>query len=102
MHNDQDEEMGKLKAKVEDCSWRNNVKLRGVPESVQNVQLNQYACYIICTILLSIPDSEIVIDRTCCLPKPSYLLDNIPRDVIMRVHFYHVKDQLMSNFCKTT
>lgn len=46
-HNDQDDELEKLKAKVadiEDHSWRNSVKPRGIPDSVQNTQLNQYTC----------------------------------------------------------
>lgn len=105
-HNDQDDELEKLKAKVAhivDRSRWNNVKLRGVPESVQNTQLNQYACDLICMALPSIIASEIVIYRIHCLPKPFYLPDNIPRDIIiMRVHFYLLKDQLMSIFCKTT
>lgn len=40
-HNDQEDELEKLKAKVadiEDRSRWNNVKLGGVPESVQNTQ----------------------------------------------------------------
>lgn len=102
-HNEQDDEMEKLKAKVadmEDRSRRNNVKLRGVPESVLNSQLNQYACDLIRAVLPSILIPEIIIDRIHCLPKPSYLPDDVPHDVIMRVHFYHVKDQLMYNFAK--
>lgn len=96
----QDDEMEKFMAKVadiEDCLRR---KLRGVPESVQSAQLNQYACDLIRTVLPSIPASEIIIDRIHRLPKPSYLPANIPRDAIMRIHFYHVKDQLRSIFAK--
>lgn len=76
------------------------MKLRGVPESILNAQLNQYACDLIQAVLPSIPISEIIIDRIHRLPKPAYLPDDIPCDVIMRVHFYHVKDQFMSNFRK--
>lgn len=104
-HNDEDDELEKLKAKVlhiEDHSRWNNIKLRGVSESVQNTQLNQYACDLICTVLPGISASEIVIDRIHPLPKPFYLPDNIPRDVIMRVHLYHVKDQFIFNFRKMT
>lgn len=71
-------------------------------ESVQNAQLNQYAYDLIHTVLPSTPTSEMVIRRIHRLPKPFYLPDNVPKDVIMRVHFYHVKDKLMSNFRKTS
>lgn len=103
-HNDQDDEMEKLKAKsadLEDRSRWNNVKLTGIPESVLNTQLNKYTCNLIWASLPSVPTSEILIDIHH-LPKPSYFPDNIPRDVIVRVHFYHVKDQLMTNFRKAT
>lgn len=79
-HNEQDDEMEKLKTKIavlEDRSRWNNVKLRGVPESVLNAQLNQYVCDIIRAVLPSIPISEIIIDRIHCLPKPAYLPDDI-------------------------
>lgn len=45
-HNDQEDEMENLKTKVadiEDHSRQNNMKLRGVPESIQNAHFNQYA-----------------------------------------------------------
>lgn len=102
-HNEHDDQLENLKAKLadlEDRSRRNNLKLRGVPETVLNTHLNQYACDLIKAVLPSIPASEVVIDRIHRLPKPSYLSDDIPRDVIMRVHFYHVKDQLMTSFRK--
>lgn len=90
-HNDQDKEMVQLKAKIadlEDHSWWNNVKLRGIPQYVLNTQLTKYACYLIWAILPSVPSV--------------YFHDNIPRDVIMRVNFYHVKDPLLTNFQKVT
>lgn len=38
---------------------------------------------------------EIVVDRAHRLPKPLFLPEKVPRDVIARVHFYHVKEALM-------
>lgn len=38
---------------------------------------------------------ELVIDQIHRLPKPQFLPDTAPRDVILRIHFFHVKDQLM-------
>lgn len=45
--------------------------------------------------LPSLGPADIIIDRAHRLPKPSFLPDQVLRDVIARTHFYHVKDQLM-------
>lgn len=41
------------------------------------------------------PGTEIIVDRAHRLPKPKFLPDQVPRDVIDRVHFFHIKDDLM-------
>lgn len=38
---------------------------------------------------------EFVIDHIHRLPKPPFLPDWVPRDVILCIHFFHVKEQLM-------
>lgn len=43
---------------------------------------------------------EITIDRIHRLPKLLYLSDHIPRDVILCLHFYHAKEQLMLSMRK--
>lgn len=50
--------------------------------------------------LPTLSDSNLIVDRIHHLPKPSHLLDNIPRDVLMRVHFFHTKEQFMIAFRK--
>lgn len=35
------------------------------------------------------------IDRIHRLPKPPYLPENIPCDDITRIHFFHIKEQLL-------
>lgn len=47
------------------------------------------------TALPSLRPADVIIDRAHRLPKPSFLSEHIPRNVIARIHFYHVKDQLM-------
>lgn len=97
-HNEQSNEVDWLKAKVadlEDRSWRNNVKVRCIPEAIQPVQLRQYATDFIKEFLPDVPDSEIVIHRIHRLPKPAFSAENIPGDVLMQVHYYHIKDQFM-------
>lgn len=43
----------------------------------------------------AIPQQELVIDRAHRLPKPPYIPEKLPRDVIAKIHFFHVKGQLM-------
>lgn len=38
---------------------------------------------------------ELVVDRAHRLPKLSYLSERVPRDMIARIHYFHIKDQLM-------
>lgn len=81
-------------ADIEDRAPRNNVKFRGLPESIKPANLSAYLQKLMTT-LLSLGPPDIIIDRAHRLPKPSFLPDQSPRDVIARIHFYHVKDQLM-------
>lgn len=102
-HNDQSKDLIWLKVKVADSkdrSRRNNIKIRGVPGAIQPAQLQQYARDLKKAFLPSIPESALAVDRIHRLPKPSHLPDNIPRDVLMWVHFYNAKEQLMTSFRK--
>lgn len=38
---------------------------------------------------------ELTIDRIHPIPKPSFLADEVPRDVIMRGHFFSTKEQIL-------
>lgn len=46
-------------------------------------------------ILPDLKNIELIIDRIHRLPKPAFLSESVPRDVILRFHFYHVKEQLI-------
>lgn len=80
---------------IEDRACRNNVKFRGVPESVKPAELTAYLQKLMMSVLPSLGPADIIIDRAHRLPKPSYLPEQIPRDIIARIHFFHVKDQLV-------
>lgn len=82
-------------ADIEDRNRRNNLKIRGIPETVQQADLRSYATSLFKSLLPDLSDLEITIDRIHRLPKPTYLSEHIPRDVILRLHFYHAKEQLM-------
>lgn len=83
-------------ANLEDRSRRNNVKLRGVPETIQSAELQNYAKDLIRTILPDISPRDIIVDRIHRIAKPSHLAASVPRDVLMRIHFFHIKEKLMA------
>lgn len=43
----------------------------------------------------ALSDIERCIDRAHPIPKPKFLLDTVPRDILVRVHYYHVKERVM-------
>lgn len=97
-HVDLEDEIKHLKLKVsdlEDRSRRNNIKFRGIPENIKNSDLKQFLCRMMSDLIPTISPQELVIDRAHRLPKPSHIPEKLPRDVIAKIHFYHVKDYLM-------
>lgn len=97
-HNQLEEEVASLSAKLadlEDRNRRNNVKLRGVPESVPPSELVPFIQQLIKTVLPQTSKPDLVLDRAHRLPKPKNLPASVPRDVIVRIHFFHIKEQLM-------
>lgn len=55
---------------------------------------------IIAELLLSVCPQELVIHRAQRLPKQSFVPEWVPRDVIARIYYYHVKDQLIQFACR--
>lgn len=82
-------------ADIEDRACRNNIKFRGIPESVKPAELTAYLQKLMVAALPSLGPADLTIDRAHRLPKPSFLLAQTPRNVIAQIHFYDIKDQLM-------
>lgn len=97
-HDEIKEEQEWVRAKLadlEDRSRRNNDMLRGVPETILPADLSKYAEDLIHTILPDASPRDIIIDRIHRIAKPTHLAASVPRDVLMRVHFFHIKEKLM-------
>lgn len=97
-YNAAEDEIQAIKSKMadlEDRSRRNNVKLRGVSESVMPADLRKYVQQFISALLPETLEREVIVDRAHRLPKPKHLPEKVPRDVIARIHFFHVKEDLM-------
>lgn len=86
VHNENVDEHAWIKAKLadlEDRSRRTNLKIREIFESIQQ------------SLLPDIPESESIIDRIHCIPKSSFILEHMPRDVLMCIHLFNVNEQLI-------
>lgn len=97
-HNNMEDEIRLLTTKladIEDRNRRNNIKIRGIPESVSGPELIPYIQQVMTSLLKSSSKQDLILDRAHRLPKPKNVPASAPRDVIMRVHFFHVKEALM-------
>lgn len=83
---------------LEDRSRRNNLRISGIPESVQSSQLPHFVCNLFAAVILSLSTADHTIDRVHRVPKLSFLPEEVPRDVILQVHFFQVKEQLLAAF----
>lgn len=82
-------------ADIEDRNRRNNIKIRGIPESVSGPELIPYIQQVMASLLKPISKRDLILDRAHRLTKPKNIPASAPRDVILRVHFYHIKEALM-------
>lgn len=95
-HNDREDEIYKIKAKLadlEDRSRRNNIKIRGIPESVKPQELNAFLTNILKEVVPEAQVTDLIIDLIYRLPK--HIPDNLHRDTISRIHFFHIKEKLL-------
>lgn len=83
-------------ADLEDRSRSNNLKFRGIPESVTSHELPRYIQLLMKALLPTLSDMDLTVDRAHRLTKPPFLHAKIPRDTLARIHFYNVKEAVMS------
>uniref|UniRef100_A0A8C5PN13 Uncharacterized protein n=1 Tax=Leptobrachium leishanense TaxID=445787 RepID=A0A8C5PN13_9ANUR len=82
-------------ADLEDRSRRNNVRIRGIPEAVNPADLQPYILELFQILVPTYSSQDFLIDRAHRLPRAKNLPPLASRDVLVRVHFFHVKEALM-------
>ncbi|KAM8924562.1 uncharacterized protein RCH25_009251 [Pelodytes ibericus] len=80
---------------IEDRSRRRNLKLRGIPESVRNIDLEDYLIDFLKVYLDPGIIGPLPFERVHRLPRPLNLSQEIPRDTIACFHNAKLKDLLM-------
>ncbi|CAH2252636.1 Hypothetical predicted protein [Pelobates cultripes] len=81
-------------ADLDDRSRRNNLRFRGIPESIHNTEQNKYLTNLFQELTPSTHPDLLAIDRAHRLRRPNHLPTTTARDVIARIHFYHVKEHI--------
>ncbi|CAH2225253.1 Hypothetical predicted protein [Pelobates cultripes] len=76
-------------ADLEDKARRNILRLRGIPESVLPCNLQVY--------VQDVPADMVQVDQVHRVPKPHYLPDSTPIDVLLREHYFHIKKIIMKS-----
>lgn len=87
-----------FKSKVvdqEDRSRRNNMKIRGILESLQPSQLPHYARDLFQVVVPSLTSADLTIDRIHKIPKPSFLPDEVPWNVHLWMHYFQAKETVL-------
>uniref|UniRef100_A0A8C5PMH8 Uncharacterized protein n=1 Tax=Leptobrachium leishanense TaxID=445787 RepID=A0A8C5PMH8_9ANUR len=82
-------------ADLEDRSRRHNLKIRGIPESVSPRDLRQYVTEFLSHLLPDATMDSLLMDRVHRIPKPPSAPPNVPRDVILRLHYFKPREDAL-------
>uniref|UniRef100_A0A803J9X1 L1 transposable element RRM domain-containing protein n=1 Tax=Xenopus tropicalis TaxID=8364 RepID=A0A803J9X1_XENTR len=80
----------------ENRSRRNNIRVRGVPETIQTDDIRQALLQIFNSILHRDPTSDIKIERAHRVQKPKAAPLNAPRDILCCLHNFTLKEEILS------
>lgn len=76
----------KLHLKVLDlaeCSSSKSIKLRGIPEAVKQKDVVPDLQQLFLKLIPDLSPGDLLMDRAHSIPKPAYLPDGVPRDVLV-------------------
>ncbi|CAH2221010.1 Hypothetical predicted protein [Pelobates cultripes] len=93
------EENETLKLKVADMEDRSriqNVRFRGMPDDVSHDALPAYILYTCKSLVPGLPDSAWAFDRMHRFPCPARLSSEVPKDLIVRFHYFAHKESLLA------
>ncbi|KAM9311579.1 rap guanine nucleotide exchange factor 6-like [Gastrophryne carolinensis] len=79
----------------ENRNRRNNLKIRGIPESVRSETLRPLAMEMFNFMLGRPPDAELLIDRIHRVAGRPARAPQAPRDVLCRIHFFTIKEDIL-------
>lgn len=79
----------------ENRSRRNNIRLQGIPEATSGAELKPTVITILNKALGREATSPIELDRVHRVGGPGGARDGRPRDVLCRVHYYTLKEEIM-------
>ncbi|CAH2313178.1 Hypothetical predicted protein [Pelobates cultripes] len=82
-------------ADLEDRSRRNNIRVRGVPETVTQELLSAYLMRLFQAIQPNLEPADLRLDRAHRVPKPQNLAHEVPRDIVTRLHYYSAKEAIL-------
>ncbi|CAH2314826.1 Hypothetical predicted protein [Pelobates cultripes] len=82
-------------ADLEDRSRHNNIRMRGVLETVLSNAIPQYLTEVFKAILPSADATDQLMDREHMVPKPRNLAQDVPRDIVTCLHYYHVREAIL-------
>ncbi|CAH2314979.1 Hypothetical predicted protein [Pelobates cultripes] len=106
IRNDHKEDMDTMFGYVEELAIKTNIIkkrlsftfgfTRGIPESVEPSELRNYFQNVLNTVKSDITKSEFTLDPIHSLPKQKTIPSSAPRDVMVRIHPYHVKEEFLN------
>lgn len=80
---------------LENRSHRNNIRVRGLPEATRQDQLAPTIMGILNQYLGRDPAAELLLDRVHRTTGPVPTSQDRPCDVLCRVHYYHLKEEIL-------
>ncbi|CAH2295260.1 Hypothetical predicted protein [Pelobates cultripes] len=83
-------------ADLEDSSHRNNIRVRGVLETIVQEDLPSYLLWLFQAIQASLEPADLRLDRAHWVPKPQNLAQDVPRDIVTRLNYYSAKEAILT------